>query len=378
MSFEFYMPTRILFGPGVVQSVAEEVQKFSQRALLVTMSDLPFVSKVVDLLRSGGVDVTVFDECEPNPRAVTCDRAAALARGRNCSVFVGLGGGSAMDTAKGAAVAAAHEYPAWEFDIDYAGGAREATSVTFPIIAIPTTAGTGSEVSGVAVLSNAETKQKGPIRSPYIYPRTALIDPELTVSMPPELTAATGFDALSHALERYLSLRSHSMIDLLAEDVIRTIVQNLKNAVENGNNLETRSKMAWASTQATICIGAKLNEAGIHILGLPLSAHLGIAHGPSLAVLTPFVLRDAAPHLPEKCTRLTELLGATRDTNCADAMKRWLSEIGLDLSLSDMDVIADLCPKLAQSVNLKRFANTFYKEKTRADVEKFYRDALNT
>jgi len=377
MSFEFQMPTRILFGPGVVQNAAEEAQKFSRRALLVTMSDLPFVGKVVDLLTSGGLHVTVFDECEPNPRAITCDRAAALAREKNCGVFIGLGGGSAMDTAKGAAVAAAHDYPAWEFDLDSSGGAREATSKTFPIVAIPTTAGTGSEVSGVAVLSNAETKQKGPIRSPYIYPRTALIDPELTISMPPKLTAATGFDALSHALERYLGFRSHSMINLLAEDVIRTIVQNLKSAIENGDNLETRSKMLWASTQATICIGARLNEAGIHILGLPLSAHLGIAHGPSLAVLVPFILRDAAPHLPEKCARLTELLGATRDTNCADAMKQWLREIGLDLSLRDMGVTNDLCPKLAQSVNLKRFANTFYKEKTSADVEKFYRDALN-
>jgi len=377
MSFEFQMPTRILFGPGVVQNAAEEAQKFSQRALLVTMSDLPFVGKVVDLLTRGGLDVTVFDECEPNPRAVICDRAAALAREKDCAVFVGLGGGSAMDTAKGAAVAAAHDYPAWEFDLDYSGGAREVTSETFPIVAIPTTAGTGSEVSGVAVLSNAETKQKGPIRSPYIYPRTALIDPELTISMPPKLTADTGFDALSHALERYLGFRSHSMIDLLAEDVIRTIVQNLKSAIDDGDNLETRSKIAWASTQATICIGAKLNEAGIHILGLPLSAHLGIAHGPSLAVLVPFILRDAAPHLPEKCARLTEMLGATRDTDCADAMRRWLREIGLDLSLRDMGVTDDLCPKLARSVNLKRFANTFYKEKTRADVEKFYRDALN-
>ena len=168
------------------------------------------------------------------------------------------------------------------------------------------------------------------------------------------------------------------MIDLLTEDVIRTIVQNLKSAIEKGDNLNARSKMMWASTQAAICIGAKLNEAGFHIMGLPLSAHLDIAHGPSLAVLTPLILRDATPHLPEKCARLSELLGATRDMNCADAMKQWLGEIGLDLSLRNMGVTADLCPKLAQSVNLNRFANTFYKEKTREDIEKFYRDALMT
>ena len=99
--FEFHMPTRILFGTGVLQRAADEVREFSQRAILVTMADLPFVGRVVDLLRDGGIDVTVFDECEPNPRAVTCDRAAALAREKGCGIFVGLGGGSAMDMAKG-------------------------------------------------------------------------------------------------------------------------------------------------------------------------------------------------------------------------------------------------------------------------------------
>jgi alcohol dehydrogenase class IV len=377
MPFEFHMPTRILFGPGVVQRVADEVRPFSRRALLVTMADLPFVVRVVNLLQRGGINVTVFDECEPNPEAKTCDRAAALACEKGCGVFVGLGGGSAMDTAKGAAVSAAHKSPAWEFTIEWAEEPREATSSTFPIVAIPTTAGTGSEVSRVAVLSNHETKQKGPIRSPYIYPRTALIDPELTLSMPPELTAATGFDALSHALERYLSTARHSMIDLLAEDAIRTVIQNLKRVVDSGQDLQARSKMMWASTQATTCIGARLNELGLHIFGLPLSAHLGTAHGVSLAVLVPFLLRDAAPHFPEKCARLAELLAPdVRGINCAHAMRRWLSEVGLRFSLRDLGVSAELCPRLAQSVNLQRFANTFYKEKTRADVEKFYRDAL--
>jgi alcohol dehydrogenase class IV len=376
---EFHMPTRVLFGPGVVQRAADEVRAFSERAIVATMADLPFVGRVVDLLRSGGIDVTVFDECEPNPEASTCDRAAALARKNGCGVFVGLGGGSAMDTAKGAAVSAAHESSAWEFTIEFAGEPREATSSTFPIVAIPTTAGTGSEVSGVAVLSNHETRQKGPIRSPYIYPRRALIDPELTLSMPPELTAATGFDALSHALERYLSAARHSMIDLLAEDAMRTIIENLEIAMDNGQDMQARSKMMWASTQAAICIGARLNELGLHIFGLPLSAHLGTAHGVSLAVLAPFLLRDAAPHFPEKCDRLTKLLAGNigRDVECAEAMQRWLREIGLDLSFSDLGVTAELCPKLAQSVNLQRFANTFYKEKTRADVEEFYRDALD-
>ncbi len=375
--FEFQMPTRVLFGPGVVKSVADEVSVFSQKALLATMADLPFVGRIVDILRGGGIDVTVFDECESNPRAETCDRAAELARENGCGVFVGLGGGSAMDTAKGAAVATAHEGTAWEYTIEFEGKQRKATSSTFPIVAVPTTAGTGSEASGVAVLSNHKTKQKGPIRSPYIYPRTAIIDPELTLSMPPDLTAATGFDALSHALERYLSMARHPMIDLLAEDAIRNIVHNLKSAVEDGSNLDTRSRVMWASTQAAICIGARLNECGLHILGLPLSAHLGTAHGVSLAVLVPFILRDAAPHFPAKCARLSEILGSDAASLVPDAMRRWLAEVGLALSLRDVGVTPELCPDLARSVNLQRFANTFYKEKTRAEVEKFYRDALD-
>jgi alcohol dehydrogenase class IV len=374
--FEFHMPTRILFGSGVVQRAADEISEFSRRALVTTMSDLPFVGRIVDLLKDGGIDVIVFDECEPNPQAVACDRAAALARENDCGVIVGLGGGSAMDTAKGAAVTAAHDRPSWEFTIEYDGEQQEATADTYPIVAIPTTSGTGSEVSRVAVLSNHETKQKGPIRSPYIYPRTAIIDPELTLSMPPELTASTGFDALSHALERYLSTASHSMIDLLAEDAIRSVVQNLKSAIDNGRDLRARSNMMWASTQAAMCIGARLNELGLHIMGLPLSAHLGTAHGVSLAVLVPFLLRDAAPYFPEKCNRLAQILGG--DMECAVAMKRWLGEVGLDLSLRDVGVNEEICLKLAQSVNLNRFSNTFYREKTREDVERFYFNALNS
>jgi alcohol dehydrogenase len=167
------------------------------------------------------------------------------------------------------------------------------------------------------------------------------------------------------------------MIDLLAEDAIRTIVRNLKSAVEDSNNLDTRSRIMWASTQAAICIGARLNECGLHILGLPLSAHLGTAHGVSLAALAPFILEDAAPHFPEKCARLAGILDTDAASLVPHAMRHWLAEVGLDLSLRDVGVTPELCPDLARSVNLQRFANTFYKEKTRAEVEKFYRDALD-
>jgi len=384
-AFEFHMPTRIVFGPGVVQGLGDEVLSLSRKAMLVTMADLPFVGRVVDMMAGAGVEVAVFDECEPNPQTRTCDRAGAMAREKGCGVLVGLGGGSVMDTAKAAAIAATHESPAWEFTIEYSDGPREATAATLPIVAVPTTAGTGSEVSRVAVLGNDETKQKGPIRSEYLYPRAALVDPELTLSMPPELTAATGFDALSHALERYLSPARHSMIDLLAEDAIRTVVRHLEGVVKNGDDLVARSQMSWASTQAAICLGARLNECGIHILSLPLSAHFGVPHGPSLAALVSFALRDAVPHFPRKCARLAEILGSdVRGISDADAaalapdgMWRWLRSVGLDLTLRGFGVTERDCPKLAQSVNVARFENTFYREKTRAEVEGFYRDALD-
>ena len=221
--FAFSMPTRVVFGRGCSGRAAEEARAFGVTVRVVTMEDIPCAERIRASLAGSGLRIIPFVDVQPNPLAHKIDEAAALARARGVDVVVAVGGGSVMDTGKGAAIGATHDGSIWEYCLDYDGPRRSATSATLPVIAIPTTAGTGSEVSGIAVIGNAETRQKGPVRSPHIFPRVALVDPDLTLTLPPRLTASTGFDAFSHALERYLSVLRHPLVDSLAQGIAETI-----------------------------------------------------------------------------------------------------------------------------------------------------------
>ncbi len=172
--FLFHMPAQIVFGRDCSKLVGEYVARFGRRAMLVTMAKLPFVDQVRRQIEGAGVETTVFTKVKPNPLAPMIDEGAALARAEGVEVVVGLGGGSAIDSAKAIAICATQEGSSWEYSIDCRGELREATDATLPIVAVPTTAGTGSEVTPGSVIGNPDTKQKGPIRSPYIFPRVAV------------------------------------------------------------------------------------------------------------------------------------------------------------------------------------------------------------
>ena len=381
--FLFHMPTQVQFGRGCASAVGDCVAGLGKRAMLVTMPDLPFVEQVLSRIESAGVETLLSTQVLPNPRAPMVDAAAAQAAEAGVDVVVGLGGGSAIDTAKAIAVAATHEGRAWEFAIDYRGQTRDATAATLPIVAVPTTSGTGAEVSGVAVISNPATTQKGPIRSPHIFPRAALVDPDLTVSMPRRLTASSGFDAFTHAFERYMSRVRHPMVDALAMSAMQMVVDHLEAAVNDGGDMDARVCMSWASCQSTLCVAAKLGESGLHVLGLPLSAHLDVAHGESMAVFLPHLVADACAYVPEQCRWLARLFGEepggtdTLAPACFRGIRRWLARIGLDQGLQHYGVDEAMCRRLAESINVARFENTFYGSRTREQVEAFYHRVLS-
>ena len=383
--FAFSMPTRVVFGRGCSGRAAEEARAFGETVLFVTMEDIPCAERIRASLAGSGLRIIPFVDVQPNPLAHKIDEAAALARARGVDVVVAVGGGSVMDTGKGAAIGATHDGSIWEYCLDYDGPRRSATSATLPVIAIPTTAGTGSEVSGIAVIGNAETRQKGPVRSPHIFPRVALVDPDLTLTLPPRLTASTGFDAFSHALERYLSVLRHPLVDSLAQPAMRLVVENLEAAVHDGSDVGARVALSWASTQAIMAVAAQVGESGLHILGLPLSAQFGVSHGESLAVLMPELMRDVCVHLPDRARWIANLLGAEAGPGmsgqalcevCVDATVGWLKRIGLDRRLSDYGVTPEACETLAQVVNLSRFGNTFYGARTLPQVRDFYQRVL--
>lgn len=354
------MPTRLVFGCGRLNQVGKLARTLGRRALVVSTPGVPHLERLLELLRAAGVDTVPFTDTRPNPLAGDLNRAGQLAREEQCEVVVGLGGGSAMDTAKGAALMAVNPGDLWEYTIEVSEP-RTPTGA-LPKILVPTTAGTGSEVNFVAVIGNGETKQKGPVRSAFNYPAYAVLDPELTVTLPPFVTASSGFDAFTHALERFMQPRFHPFAETLAVDVMATVFECLPKVLTEPMNLELRSRMLWAATQAAVCVNCRLGEVGLHIFGLPLSALLDTPHGVTLAAMLPVVLADAVPVFPRQAAKIATLLGAVEAgmaeaeaaQRCQPALERWVDQIGMTFHLSDLGADGTLCDGLAETINLDR------------------------
>ena len=218
--FGYYMPVEVFFGNGVIEKVSEYAKKIGKRAFLVVDNEMKktgVLNKVINLLTRANMEVVCYDKVVPSPAYSQVYQAAELAKMKRCDFVIGLGGGSCMDFAKGIAIAATHEEDFCQFVYGGSSKVLLPTKRTLPILAIPTTAGSGSQVTPYAVFVNPKLKLKTTIKSPYIFPRVAIVDPKLTISMPPKLTASTGIDALAHAIESYINVsKSNPFSDLVA------------------------------------------------------------------------------------------------------------------------------------------------------------------
>ncbi len=377
---EYELPTHIIFGVGELQRVGELVRGLGRRALIVTTPEMPHADRVTELLTDAGCEVTGRREVEPNPRAPTIDAAAAEARTNGVEVIVGIGGGSAMDGAKGVSLAAVNEGPVWEYTIEFRGEMREVTQQPLPLVAIPTTAGTGAEVNHIAVLSNPDTGQKGPLRCRQMAPRVAIIDPELTLSLPRHITASTGFDAFTHAFERFFSPELHPFIHTLAADTMRTVYEFLSKALAKPDDIEARARLSWAATQGAMCVLAPLGEAGLHIFGLPISALFDTPHGVTLAIMIPAVLEQLCEAFPERGTELADILGEPGPDSapgaCVAATERWLRDIEMEYRLSDIGAKPEDCARLAAAINKTRLDDRYHRPMTLEQIEELYRSRL--
>jgi alcohol dehydrogenase len=299
MNFEFMVPGKIVFGSGKVNEAGELCKEFGSRALLVCC-EFTYTSgvakRVAGILEAAGIEVTIYHGVMPNPTAGIVDEAAALAMANGCEFVVGVGGGSSMDTAKGAAVSATHGGDVWP----YAIGEKEITNTVLPVIAITTTSGTGSQCTCFSVISNPETNQKPGMGSPYVLPKLALVDPELMLSAPPQLTANTGFDVFSHAVEAYTSNASSVMSDMYAEKALELTGKYLKRCYKDGSDLEAREGMALADT----CAGIAICNAVVtlpHVMAHVIGGHFEeIAHGDALYTIYRESLKLNSQALPEK------------------------------------------------------------------------------
>lgn len=332
---EFLSAGNIIFGNNSGERIGEQVSILGRNAILVTgkkaMKATGLTKRVVQNLHKAEVEVKIFDEVETNPSIQTIDRIAALAREEKMDVVIGLGGGSVLDAAKAAAGIALTAKSVR----DFLEGEEKMVSLGLPFVAIPTTAGTGSEVTQNSVITNREKKTKSSFRSSYLVARLAIVDPVLTITAPPLLTATTGLDTLTHLLEGYVSIRAWSLTDGLAIYGMELVARNLARAVKKGDDLIAREGMAMASLIGGLVLSNSALGA-VHGLAHPLTARYGISHGMVNGILLSYVMEYNSGVCSEKFARIAQIFGEEPSPQKAVESVRNLTEkIGIPLHLRE-------------------------------------------
>jgi len=340
--FLYYNPVKVVFGEGKLNEVGMYAQEYGKKAIIVTTGTLfketGLVDRLQNILKESGVDSVYYPEVDPNPLNTQIDKGAAIAQAAECDMVLGLGGGSAIDAAKGIAIVLGHGKPIWDFCM---GEEAETISAkTFPIIAVTTTSGTGSECTQWSVITNPETKEKPGIGSDYTFAKVAVIDPDLMISLPPRITASTGFDTLAHALEAYTAVLSTPITDMFCEKAIRICGRYLRRAVKNGNDREARNAMAYANSLAGISISVGIVTL-CHGLAHSIGGVAGTTHGETLAAMTPATMRFSMRANPDKFRKIAMFLrdewGTESNFKIEDSVaevERLIHDIGLDVPLS--------------------------------------------
>jgi alcohol dehydrogenase class IV len=290
--FEFYSAGKVIFGSGTFSQFGNLAQVHGTRALLVlggsSLRKTGVVDRMVKLLEQNSVRYSFYEGINYEPEIETIDTGVAIVKETGCDVVVAVGGGSVLDTGKAIAGVVTNGGSVFDY-LEGVGAGKEITKPALPFIAIPTTAGTGSEVTKNSVISSKEKKFKVSIRSPLLIPKVALVDPELTVSLPPEPTAYSGLDALTQLIEPYVSKKANPITDAFASHGIRLVADSLSQAYHDGGNLAAREKMAVAA----LLSGYTLANAGlgaVHALARPLGAYYSIPHGLACAILLPYII----------------------------------------------------------------------------------------
>ncbi len=331
MSFEFATATQIVFGRGCFDGLGPRVAALGRRAFVVTGSE-PARTPVLERLEEEGLEVTTCS-ISREPTTTVARDAVTLAREATCEVVVGLGGGSVLDGAKAIAALLANQGDPLDY-LEVIGAGRKLENVSAPFVAVPTTSGTGSEVTRNAVLASPDHGVKVSLRSALMLPRLALVDPNLTLGVPPALTASTGLDALTQVIEPFVSHRSNPLTDSLCRDAMSRAARSLRRAHSDGGDIDAREDMALVS----LCGGLALANAklgAVHGCAGPLGGQLAAPHGALCARLLPHVvsantraLRRRAPDSPalERYSEVARLLTGREDATPEDG-SAWLHEL---------------------------------------------------
>jgi len=367
-------PSQITFGAGCAipaLSAFVRANSIARVFLLTSPSVLASANTLADSLRTESVTVEIATGVPPEPTTGCAEKMRASARSFCPDLVLAVGGGSVLDVAK--LVAAIHDRPepiTSFYGINIVAGRRTA------LVCVPTTAGTGSEVSPNALLLDEATIAKKAVISPALVPDAAVIDPELMLSLPPALTATTGLDALAHCLETYANLSAHPAVDLHSLEGVSLIGAHLARAVGNGTDLEARSAVALGSLYGGLGLGP-VNTTGVHALAYPLGGEFHLAHGLSIALLLPHVVRFNLPAMPDRHAALADALGAASVETLPDRLEQLIAGCGIKAGLSAYGIPRDALPRIVDAgLGVTRLLKNNPREITRSDALRIYEAAF--
>ncbi len=352
----FRTTKRIVFGLGAIDKVGAEVQGLKKKKVLVVTDpgivQAGLLEPLKNSLQAAHIPFALFDGVEPDPRLEVVRQCAEMGRKEGVEALIGYGGGSSLDIAKVAAVLLTNEGDLAQFF-----GIDLIPKPGLPVILIPTTAGTGSEVTPIAILSDTQEKLKKGIVSPYLFPEVALLDPQLTVGLPPVVTALTGLDALIHAIEAYTSVNAFDLTDHLAFRAMELLYDNIRTAYARGEDLEARSRMLEGSLLAGIAF-ANAGVTAVHAFAYPLGGEFHVAHGLANSVMLPHVMRfNLLGNLP-KFADIGSALGLNTDSlpdkeaalEALEAIEDLMADLNIPRRLRDLNIPQEAIPALAEGV----------------------------
>ncbi|MGI6034323.1 MAG: iron-containing alcohol dehydrogenase [Limnochordia bacterium] len=379
----FYLPVQVITGIGCSDCLPEEVEKLKARKVLLITDEgvrgAGLTEEIERNLKACCEELSVYDDVPPEPAVKDADKLGDAARDLKPDVIVGVGGGSVLDMAKGAAVLANNPGSIKDY---FGTGLVKNPSV--PTIMLPTTAGTGSEVTPNAIFLDEEKKLKVGVVSPYNFARVAIVDAKLTLSAPPRLTASTGVDAFTHAVESYTSVRASVHSDLFAAESIRRIARSLRTVVANPGDLEARYDMALGSVYGGIAL-SMAGTGGVHALAYPLGGTYRIPHGVSNALLLPYVMEFNYLANLEKFCNVARLMGepteglSLRDgaRKALEAIKALVEDVGIPSSLQEVGVDPSAASELADAASqVTRLLANNPRRISRDEIQAIYERAM--
>lgn len=353
-----YTPTRVVFGAGRLEELATMELPGKKAMIFVTadglMEKLGIQKRVLDLLKKNNVEAVVYDKVTPNPMRKYVMEAKEIAKKEGCDFFIGLGGGSSIDTAKATSVMLLNEGDLWDYA--YAGtGGRKEIKVAAPVMTITTTCGTGTETDPYCVITNEETNEKLDFSVEAIFPRVSIIDPELMTSLPRTLTLYQGFDCLFHLAECYITNKHENrLVDIYAEDGIKAVAKWLPVVAEDGANLEGRVHMSYAANILAGYTQSLINCTSHHIIGQTMGGLFpNVAHGASLILVAEEYYKHVRKYCEQIFDELGEMMGVSADANdpgqgFITGLVNLLDKTGMrDLAMSSFGIAKEDCAKIA-------------------------------